>query len=266
MKNLLVLFLVTAALLFLTGCEEDELTAMEVLEKSDQATIGSNSYSFEMETRQDMAIPGFGDMSTTMTATGKAIMEPMAAELQMKTDMAGMKMDMDLYIDGNMFYINIPELGWVKEDMSEEVMMAQAYEDPFAYFEMLQQVDLESLTLVLEEDFYYLTYEDETGQLAALMTQKVKEQLGSDFFDDPEIDDIFDNFDFSDLFYSITIDSETFLPAENTVSFKMTMEMMGEVIEMAQDVRINYLEFGTVEKIVIPDEVLDEAVPLGDMF
>ncbi len=81
-------------------------------------------------------------------------------------------------------------------------------------------------------------------------------------FEDPEMDELFGDVDFLDLFYSIKIDSNTFLPAENRIAFTVTIDMMVEKIFLKQDTIIKYLEFGTFDAITVPGEVIDQAVPL----
>jgi len=261
-----ILLLVLLFAAFSLGCGEDELSAQEVLAKSIKATTESNSTVFEMDTEQIIEMPGVPGMVSKTVATGKSIKEPLAVEIEMQTDMGDMQMDMMTYLVDDMFYMSIPGLGWVMEDLTEGGLFAHSYENPFEYFDMLEKVGIENAVMEKAGDYYLLTYKDDDGALAELMKEKVKAQMGGELFDDPYEVDVFGAIDFSDLHYSIAIDNNTFLPTENIIAFKMTMEMMDEKMSIEQSATIKYLEFGTFDAIIIPDEVINEAVPLDNIF
>ena len=261
-RLMFILLLVIVFSVFSLGCEEEELSVQEILDKSVEATKEANSSVFEMETVQEVEVPGFYTMTSKTAAKGKTIEEPMALEMEMQIEMDEMQIDMMIYLVDNIFYVSIPGLGWVKEDITESEHLAQTFEDPFEYFDMLEEAGTENVDMQKEGDYYLLTYDDHTGALAELMKEQVREQMAADLFEDPEMDEFFGEVDFSDLYYSITIDSNTFLPSENRIAFTMTMEMMEEKMFIEQDTTIKYLEFGTFDAIIVPEEVINQAVPL----
>lgn len=265
MKSRLIVIslLVIVFTVFTPGCEEDHgISVQEVLDKSIEAIKEANSSVFEIETDQEINMPGFDSIAMRTFAAGKSIEDPMAAEIDMQIEMDEMQMDMTIYLVDDILYMSIPGLGWVKEDITEDRELAQAFEDPFEYFDMLKEADLDNFVMQKEGDYYLLTYEDETGELVELMKEQIREEMAYMFFNDPDMDEFFGEVDFSDLYYSVRINSNTFLPAENRIAFTMTMEMMEEKIYIEQDTTIKYLEFGTFDTITVPDEVLDQAVPI----
>ncbi len=264
MKNrlMVLLLLVIVFSVFILGCEDDELSVQEILDKSVEAVKEANSSVFEMETDQEIEVAGFDSMIMSTTATGKTIEEPMAAEINLQMQMDEMQMDMMIYLVDDIIYMSIPGLGWVREDITESENLAQSFEDPYEYFDMLEEAGTENFVMQKEGDYYLLTYEDETGALAELMKEQVREQMAAELYDDPEMDEYFGEVDFLDFYYSIKINSNTFLPAENKIAFSMTIDMMGEKMFLEQDTVIRYLEFGTFDAITVPDEVIDQAVPL----
>lgn len=266
--NKLAIFLIPLLLLLLLvtgGCEE-ELTAFEVLERSMESAREANASEFSLEMRQDMSFDG-DSMSSVMKAQGKMTEVPYAMEMKMETDMMGMAMDMEMYLADDVAYMYMPMVGWVKENVDESIYLAHAYEDPYQYMHMLQQVEEnEAISMELVEGFYNLSYEDIGGVLAALIMDEMRTQMGVDLFGDPEVEDMIDDISISNLKYSLSIDEESFLPGDATMTFDMSMAFMDMVIDIAQDVQITYHSFGDFEQIIIPDEVLNEAVFLDEIF
>jgi len=269
-KRLLVLALLTLLVVFGVGCEDDELTGEEVLLETINATEGINATVFEMEMTQNYTMPGMGDISIESFASGKAIENPMAAEFDMDMEAAGEKVNMKMYLVDDLLYMNMPELGWVYVDVSEEVAYADSYEDPFDYINLLQDLNVDDISLEEENDYLSLSYTDDTGEFAALLKEEVEAQLKTDFFGgaaaEPELEDLLGTMEFSDLFYQVKIDVETFLPVENTIAFKTSMEMMGQDIVMDQTMKMTYLEFDTFDSIDVPDNVINEAIAMDDIF
>ncbi len=281
-SRLIVILLIAIALtVFNAGCGEDELSVQEILAKTMEATDESNSSVFEMELHQKMDIVGLDSMIMETTATGKMVEEPLATAIEMQIDMADMQMDMTMYMVDNIGYyymsipdvgwdMSIPDVGWVKIDLTENGILEQQYQDlfeyqdPFEYYYMLQEIGTEKVDMERVGDYYLLTYEEDTGALAELMKEELLEQMSTELFDDPEMTDAFEDVAFSDLHYSIKIDSNTFLPAENIIAFTITMEIMDETMYIEQDVIIKYLEYDTFDTITVPDEAITEAVPVDN--
>lgn len=269
-KRFLVWALLTLLVVFGVGCEDDDLTAEEVFMETINATEGINATAFEMEMTQRYSIPGLGDMSIDSFASGKAIENPMEAEFDMEVEAGGETFYLKIYSVDNLLYMNLPEIGWVWADISEEVAYADSYEDPFAYLNLLQDLSADSITLEEENGQYILTYTDDTGKLAAELQEEVEAQFKSDIFGDvatdPELQEMMGTLEFSNLLYQVKVDLETFLPVENTIAFKTTMDMMGKAIEVDQDIKIIYLEFDTFDSIEVPETVINEAIAMDDIF
>ncbi len=267
-----VLFLILSILIIVgSGCEDDELTIVEVLDETIKAVGEINATAFEMEMLQDLSMDGMDSFSTTATASGRAIEDPMMAEYQIEMEAAGLKFDMEMYLSDNLLYIEIPELGWVWEDITEEAMFAESYEDPFEFIDLLKNINPENVTMEADDDHYILSYKDATGELAALLKEEAEEQLGADLFgifeiEEMDVEDMLGEIEFSELIYTVKIDTQNFLPVESEIGYNLAMEMMGEILDMRQEIKITYVEFDTFESIEVPDEVINEAVPLRDFF
>jgi len=209
-------------------------------------------------------------MSLNSFINGRAIENPMAAEFDMVMEIEGETINMEMYLVDDLLYINMPELGWVKVDVSEEIAYADTYEDPFEYIHLLHELSADSITVEEDNDYYTMTYTDDTGELAAVLKAEVEAQLKADLFGDatvePELKDFLNTIEFSDLFYQVKVDVETFLPVENTIAFKTEMEMMGEDIDMDQTIKVSYLEFDTFDNIDVPEVVINEAIALDALF
>ncbi len=271
MKFKLILLLLMLVIFVGSGCEEDELTIAEVIEGAIQAVDGINATAFEMEMIQDFNMEGMYSFTTTARATGRAMEDPMMAEYQVEMETAGMRFDMKMYLADNLLYIEIPEFGWVWEDITEEVMFAESYEDPFEFIDLLENVNPENVSMEADDGYYSLVYEDATGELATLLKERAEAQLGAEMFglseaEEAEIENILSELEFSELIYKVKIDTQSFLPAESEIAYNLSMEMMGEVLDMRQEINITYVEFDTFESIEVPDEVINEAIPLSELF
>ncbi len=260
--------LMFALLVFMVGCEDDELSIEEVLLETIDATGNINATAFEMEMTQQYNMPGMEDMAITSSASGKAIENPMEAEFDIDMDVMGETVNMKMYLVDDLLYMNIPELGWVWVDISEEVIYAETYEDPFEYINMMQELSPDSVSMEEDDDHYILTYTDDAGELAALLEKEVEAQLKADLFGDvaADVDDLIGAIEFSDMFYEVTVDAETFLPVENTIAFNTALETMGQSINMDQEVKMTYLEFDTFDRIDVPEKVIDEAVAMEELY
>ncbi len=220
-----------------------------------------------MEMLLDLSMDGMDSFSTSAKATGRAIEDPMMAEHQVEMETAGMKFDMKMYLSDNLLYIEIPEFGWVWEDITEEVMFAESYEDPFEFIDLIKNVNPEHVTMEADDDYYSLIYEDVTGDLATLLKEEAEAQLGTELFgvseiEEADLEDMLGEIEFSELIYTVKIDTQSFLPVESEITYNRAMEMMGEIIDMRQEIKITYVEFDTFESIEVPNEVINEAVPL----
>ncbi len=220
-----------------------------------------------MEMLLDLSMDGMDSFSTSAKATGRAIEDPMMAEHQVEMETAGMKFDMKMYLSDNLLYIEISEFGWVWEDITEEVMFAESYEDPFEFIDLIKNVNPEHVTMEADDDYYSLIYEDVTGDLATLLKEEAEAQLGTELFgvseiEEADLEDMLGEIEFSELIYTVKIDTQSFLPVESEITYNRAMEMMGEIIDMRQEIKITYVEFDTFESIEVPNEVINEAVPL----
>lgn len=264
--TLIMLVMVTC---LVSGCQMGAPDPAAVLVNTLEAVNDADSYEFEMEIFQEMRGDEDGDLKTDTITRGQVILDPMSMKMDMQTTAAGMEMEMTMYLVDETMYMSVPFMGWVSVgvDDPEGHLLEQSYEDPLEYVEKLRELDPDGVTLEEDGDNYVLVYKDEAGELANLLQEEMDEQLGFGVLDSAEAPEVEgEGTEFSDVVFSLVVDRQTYLPVEHSLSFALNMDLMGDEVGMDQEIKVKFLDFGTVDEIEVPDEAREEAVPFDELF
>lgn len=259
----LVMLLVLA--LLVSGCGVDGLSSEEVYTKALEAISNIDSYTFTMEYDQSISIPGVMDMQSQVSATGQAIEEPPAMNMDMVVEAEGMVFYMSSYLVDDVMYLYMDEFGWVWMSVEEELGLAQTFQDPADFMKLLKEVGMEKIEFSRDGNYYILDLFDESGTFMDAMMEEVMAQGGLDMFGGAEVQELFRDMEFSDIRYKLAVDTETFLPAEVWLSYTATINFMNEEMIMEQDVHMTMDNYGTIDEIVVPQEVIDAAVHIEQL-
>ncbi len=263
--KLIVLLIVLMSIVFiLFGCQEEKMSASDVLTRTIESVNDTNSYAFEMEMNQDTIIPRYHISSTSYSISGRLTTEPVASEVAIEIDMEGMKMDMKMYFVDDLYYLYVPDLGWGWQDANGEIFFSEAYIEPFEYINMLQKIDSEIISIEKEDGQLLLSYVDDQGVFAEFLKEDFLEAFEASLSDiDLEIRP--EEMAVSGLSYALLIDSNNFLPTEETIEYQLLIETEDEDIIIELYIVVKYLEFDTFDSIVVPEEIINDAVPYEEL-
>ncbi|MCW3491597.1 DUF6612 family protein [Dethiobacter alkaliphilus] len=279
---------------------EEALKAAEVYTKAIQAMEEANSFEFDMEMAQVTQFPpsvieegGPDKMEVQTTGSGRAVQDPMAMEMTMIINMPGMadipeaavlgEMEMQMYMVGNEMYMIDSMSGvWLKMDMSDLGMdleelagLGQAETDPMYLLTLLGEEGAAEATLETDGDHYVIIVDDAEGQvMQKLIDEFVQEQLGDSILDmqmaleedlddldlQAELEELYNNISFSDMYFKVWIEQETFFTTKVEMSMKMAMTFEGETMETETSSVTTYRNFGSFDSITVPDEVKNNAL------
>lgn len=242
--------------------EVEELSAEEIFNRSMEAVLEANSYTYDMNVDMTIGVPGEDPMISRMKASGKSIKDPPADEMNISADMYGMQLDIHSYIVEGIAYMYIPEIGWVWQDTAEGDLFMDTQQDAFELVSLVGEVGTEKVSVEVVGDNYVLTFDDIDEEFTAVIRDYALGQL----YGDPDTADMFGAIEFSNVFYKLLVDLNSFLPVEVTLSYLMEIDIVDDLMVMDQKSVFSFLEYGTVESIVVPDEVLDSAVAYSDLF
>ena len=250
---------------FVIGCQEDKLSTSDVLSKTIESVDETYSYEFEMGMNQDIIIPRYHFLSTIYSISGRMITEPVASKIDIEINVEGIEMDMKMYYVDDLYYLYVPDMGWVWQDANGELLLNEAYKEPFEYIYMLQKVDSENISIEKEDGKLLLSYVDVHGAFAEFIKEDYLKIL-EEIINDVNIDTRPEEMAISDLSYVLLIDDSNYLPAEEIIEYQLLIETEDEDIIIEHYSVVKYLEFDTFDSIAIPDEVINDALPYEELF
>lgn len=272
--------LVVLVSLLALGCQgEDELDALEIAARSDAAMEEVNSCGFEMELDMDQEFETeeedeFMDLGMGMSMSGAGTMtfEPQAVHLEMTSQAMGMDMDSEMYVFEDTMFFFSPDTGWM-ELAADSPGMDQVFHDPMEYYEyaeVLGEVEPGDIELLQEEDYYVLDYVDHSGALATLLKEEMQEEMEMEWEDMPELreemEEIWEDLEFSDVTYRLKVNRDSFLPAEVSTDYTVSMSLFGESTIMVNSLHFAFFDYDEIGEISVPDEVREEAMPADDWY
>ncbi|MFB5087457.1 hypothetical protein PGC35_09595 [Psychrobacillus sp. PGGUH221] len=248
--------------------EKSELTLQEVYDKSMAASEELKSVKAKIDMKQTMQLPGQDvnlDINSLMDMD--YIIDPLqihqTGTTSMKStdeNMGNQEMKMESYITKDAFYTYEGESGqWMKfpQEMMNQLMSTTDQSNPS---NQLKQIEgyLEDFTFEQDNDNYILTLEASGEKFTELVKEQVDEALQNMVgVEEIEMDMIINSVN-----YLIHIDKETFQTNKVDMILDMDMTIDGETMNMKQDMKSDFSNFNQVEEIVIPQEVIDNAVEI----
>lgn len=228
-----------------------------------------NSFSANMDILQTMSMMG-EEITVDMTLDMDMVVDPLGMHQYMNMDMEQLgneKITSESYFTKDGFYTYDSMMGqWVKYDdaMTEELLaLSNSQMDPIAQFEMMEKY-YQNVVIIENKDTYELYtsisgdgFQDLLDEVLNIPGLGLGGDLGSEGF---EMDMTINQMDMVTV-----IDKETLYPLSGTMVSDMTMNIEGEEMNIAQDVKYTYSNFNEIEEIVIPQEVIDKAVPFEEL-
>ncbi|MFC7366183.1 MULTISPECIES: DUF6612 family protein [Bhargavaea] len=286
MKKLLMAMVAGTLTLGLAACNEtaeptegtpkekqSDLTAEEVYEKALTASQEMKSAEAKVEMDQKISIPSQEvEMNTVTDMDMEMTLDPLAMHQKgtMSMSAAGgeeMSMDLDVYMteDGTMYMRDPQGEQWIK--MTGAVpgldQLTQQQPDPSEQLEQLQEY-AKDMKFEQNENEYILKLTADGEKFNELIKQTLHEQLPPEMLEQmgEEEQKALENMEINDLQYEMFVDKETFNMTAMNMVMAMTIEEQGETLNIDIDSNTAYSNINGIEKIEIPQEVIDSAVEL----
>jgi hypothetical protein len=253
--------------------KQSDLTAEEVYEKALTASQEMKSTEAALVLDQKISIPSQEvEMNTNTNMDLEMTLDPMALHQKgtMAMSAAGgeeMSMEIEAYMteDGTMYLLD-PQAGqWMKMTgaIPELDQLIQNQPDPSEQLEQLQEY-AKDMKFEQNENEYILKLTADGEKFNELIKQTLQEQLPPEALEQmgEEEQQALENMKINELQYEMYVDKESFNMTAMNMVMAMTMEEQGEELNIDMDSKTTYSNINGIEKIEIPQEVIDSAVEL----
>ncbi|WP_424237669.1 DUF6612 family protein [Bhargavaea ginsengi] len=253
--------------------KQSDLTAEEVYEKALTASQEMKSTEVALEMDQKISIPSQEvEMNTNTNMDMEMTLDPMALHQKgtMAMSAAGgeeMSMEIEAYMteDGTMYLLD-PQAGqWMKMTgaIPELDQLTQNQPDPSEQLEQLQEY-AKDMKFEQNENEYILKLTADGEKFNDLIKQTLQEQLPPEALEQmgEEEQQALENMNINELQYEMYVDKESFNMTAMNMVMAMTMEEQGEELNIDMDSKTTYSNINGIEKIEIPQDVIDSAVEL----
>jgi LPXTG-motif cell wall-anchored protein len=115
------------------------------------------------------------------------------------------------------------------------------------------------------EDSYVLTYEGSGEEIEEAASKIMQSDMGSGMADEEMMEETWDMIDIHDVSMSLTVDKETHYMTASTINLDASYNMEEITTDMNLTADSTYSNFNSVDDITVPEEVMNEAVPMDEM-
>lgn len=282
MKKWSMLLAVTTLSFGLVACNEtatptsdtkkeqtSNLTLQEVFNKSMEQSESIKSLSANIDMTQLIEVPSQEiSMETTSKMDMDMVIEPLSLYQKGTTSMTmpgvpsseqAEDMEMESYMTEQGFYMfDSMSNQWTKlpSDMYEQIMsMSQKQADPAKQLKDLEAFK-DDFTFEQTDSSYVLKLAASGDKFNELIQKQLAETMPDMMVEEQEL---LKEMNIEKVNYEIFIDKETFNTTALNMIMDMTMVVEGEEMELAQNLKSTYDNYNEVEKIEIPQEIIDNA-------
>ena len=248
--------------------EPSGLTAQEVFDKATAASAEQTSMQAAMNIDQLMEIPGQDlTINSKIKMDMNMVIDPLAMHQLMDMDMGEQgAMAMEVYMTEEGFFMNEPGTGqWIKlpGEMYEELLAQVGSADPTLDMTMFKEF-VEDFKFEQTADEYILKLSASGDKFSKLLKEIAMENLPAGVDANAEAADMMENMEVKSLEYEIFIDKKTFYTNAFNMKMDMTMLVEGEEMRIDQQVNAKLSKINEIDKIQIPQEVLDNALDINE--
>lgn len=275
-----ITIIATAALAFgLSACNQtatpkegsnvenkSEMTFEEVYTKSIEQSEVVNSMKAQIDMQQKIEIPSQNvsmDMNSKMDMT--MTVKPFGIYQKGITSMTGAEgenMEMESYMTEQGFFVfDSLSNQWMKlpSEMYEQIMaMSDQQVDPGQQLKDLAAFK-DDFKFEHTDTAYILRLSSSGDKFNELIRKQMSESMPDLMAGEQEV---LNNMDIQKVEYEIYIDKETFNTTKLNMVMEMTFKVEGEEMQMAQDLKSVFSDYNKVDEIVVPQEVIDNAIEM----
>ncbi|WP_051359312.1 DUF6612 family protein [Paucisalibacillus globulus] len=250
----------------LVACGEN---AEDVYTKAMEAADKMESAEVSMKLNQEIAMAEEGKIVIASDMEGSMIIDPIAMHQKgtMSMTMGGeempMEMDTEIYfVDNEMYIFESMTEQWIKADssllpidtltsnqpdVSEQLKMMEEYVEDFEFEEK-------------DNEFVYKLTADGEG-FKKLTEEMLDEYLPKELTAEMgDLTQLLEEMEIKTLYIEMYIDNKTYDLKKYNLDMDMSMKVEGETISIVQNMKSEYTNINAIDKIEVPQEVLDSAV------
>lgn len=244
---------------------EPKTTAKDVYDKTIKAAEGIQSYTAFIDVDQQMFRGRIKTFTNNVSTEYKMIAEPLAYYQQLSYDLVGESMFFELYSTEDGFYVYIEDEDmWGKFDAkdAEELIADLDIENPLEELEDLEDL-LDEFELIEEDDNYILILKENSASKFEEAMKETANEVGPEGSlveaDEEDWDYVIKNMKLNSIDYKIVVDKATYYPLEIEIEMEMEVpEKIGKTT-MHQTVKGVYSDYNSINRIEIPQEVIESA-------
>src|SRR5690625_93047 len=268
LKRLLTVLMAAMLMTILTACGEDE---EEVYEKAVEVANDMESAEIKAVVDQTIDYPEEGEpIKTENTFDMEMTLDPMAIHQKGAThlimeDMEDI-MDLEMYlIEDDLYIYESTSKQWLKTttEMFDEIDMGDQQQDPAEQLKMIQDYTKE-LEFEENDDSYMLTLNADGEEFDKLFQEVLDETLPAELMDSLGKDEqeMLKSMKMNALDYKIEINKKNYEMKSFNMKSDITLEVEGDELTIAQDMKAVYSNINGVDPIVVPQDVIDQAVDM----
>ncbi|MDZ5782579.1 DUF6612 family protein [Marinococcus luteus] len=246
----------------------EEMNAGDVLQQSNETMAELDSYSATTEISQEITnAAGEGEtIRNSSTSEQDITMDPFALHQTTNTvdPVSGEEVSTEMYWTEDGYYIEMPDGSWTMmpgdmmggmEEMTTNPGMHMGASESFA-----DEMDVEET-----ENSYVLTYEGSGEEIEEAASKMMQSDMGSGMADEEMMEETWSMIDIQDVSMSLTVDKDTHYMTASTINLDASYEMEEITTDMNLTADSTYSNFNSVGDITVPEEVMNEAVPMDEM-
>ena len=254
----------------LAACGGNE-EAVEIYQKAVEAGEKIESAEMDMVMKQTIeGDPTMGAIEMDMDIEAAITLDPLAMHQtgNMKMEIEGMPIDteIEMYMtESEIYMFESMSQTWMKLDSSMmPAELAGLDQGPADQLDMLEPF-MDQVEFTEQDDFYVFKFAGEGEEIEEFTQQIMEENLGEEMFAEfgEDISQVMEDTTIHSIDFELHIDKETY--DTKTVIMDLDLEIAADAegtMRMQQEMTAEYTGINTVEKIEVPQEVIDTAEEL----
>ena len=240
--------------------EEEFNRARDILEKCDFAMESISKSRFDVDLAANMSQHGFS-MNIGMKMSGQVDKVNKDLYMLASLNMLGMDMRFGTYLVDNVMYSENPMTGeWGKTSMAQ-----QEYDDMFdsnsSSMDIFDAIDALSAGLVIQES----DDPDEILLKGNVYLDELFSQVNKQVSGKKDYESVSSNYNLNQFYAELSIDSNTHLLNALRVNVKGSVSE-DEAVPMDMSIEVVYTDYDGDFEIVVPQEVIDNAVEVQNSY
>lgn len=274
MKKLLFSLALAILAVGLVACGDGNSKDASVEDIFNNALEASNkmeSAEFTLDMEQEVEVPSVDmKMDIKMNMDGSMIVDPLAMHQKGKVSIAmpgmglgdePMEMDMELYLKDDEMYMYEGLMGtWTKAPSTELEALQGQTPDVSEQMEMYKEY-VEDFSVEESDGNYVLKLSADGEGFKELTKTLMEETMSQDITSElGDISQFLDNMEIKTMDIEMVIDKDTYDVLSQSLDMSITIDVEGEVLNLAQKMSMEFSNLNGVDSIEVPQEAIDAAL------